>query len=208
MDKVIFKGNDVNDLLSWRNENKALVRRGVMPIKAIQMIFPDTKISIKCIRKTLDNVTFQINQNGISKGAMKIKVKNDGYVIDKIPKGYNEENVMSVVTVYFSLMALMTYGDGVNYTPQELDVLDSVVSKTKKLNKEVPIHTKKQTSITYLLHRGANGRISVGSKGHHNSPKGEFNVRGHFRHYSNGNVVWIDEYKKGTGKRKDKIYRF
>ena len=84
MDKVIFKGNDVNDLLSWRDENRALVRRGIMPIKAIQMIFPDTKISIKCIRKTLDNVTFQFNQNGISKGAMKIKVKNDGYVIDKI----------------------------------------------------------------------------------------------------------------------------
>lgn len=208
MDKVIFKGNDVNDLLSWRDENRALVRRGIMPIKAIQMIFPDTKISIKCIRKTLDNVTFQFNQNGISKGAMKIKVKNDGYVIDKIPKGYNEENVMSVVTVYFSLMALMTYGDRVDYTPQELDVLDSIVSKTKKLNKEVPIHTKKQPSITYLLHRGANGRISVGSKGHHNTPNGEFNVRGHFRHYSNGKVVWIDEYKKGTGKRKDKIYRF
>lgn len=210
MDKVIFKDDDVNRLLEWRDtgNNAELVRRCPMPCKAIQMVFPDTQISIKCIRKKWDEVTFQVNEQGRSVGAIKIVILiTGGYKIKQQPKHYNDENVMSVATVYFSLIALMTYGDGVEYTPKELDVLDSVVEKDdKKLNKYVP-HTKKQPSITYLLHRGANGRISVGSKGHHNSPRGEFKVRGHFRHYENGSVVWISEYKKGTGKRKDKIYR-
>ncbi|MGN0558388.1 MAG: hypothetical protein ACI4IS_02940 [Acutalibacteraceae bacterium] len=37
--------------------------------------------------------------------------------------------------------------------------------------------------------------------GHHRSPEGVFEVRGHFRHYKNtGKVVWIDGYLKGTDK--------
>lgn len=31
----------------------------------------------------------------------------------------------------------------------------------------------------------------------HKSPKGVFNVRGHFRRYKDGKVIWIDEYMKG-----------
>lgn len=34
--------------------------------------------------------------------------------------------------------------------------------------------------------------------GHHRSPEGVFKVRGHFRRYKNGKVIWIDEFLKGT----------
>lgn len=35
--------------------------------------------------------------------------------------------------------------------------------------------------------------------GHHRSPEGIFEVRGHFRHYKkSGKIVWIDNYLKGT----------
>ena len=33
--------------------------------------------------------------------------------------------------------------------------------------------------------------------GHHRSPEGVFAVRGHFRKYQNGKVIWIDSYLKG-----------
>ena len=37
--------------------------------------------------------------------------------------------------------------------------------------------------------------------GHHRSPEGVFEVRGHFRHYKRtGKIVWIDSYMKGTDK--------
>ena len=35
----------------------------------------------------------------------------------------------------------------------------------------------------------------------HKSPEGEFGVRGHYRRYKSGKVVWIDAYKKGTKKQ-------
>lgn len=34
----------------------------------------------------------------------------------------------------------------------------------------------------------------------HRSPQGIFSVRGHFRRYKNGHVIWIDEYLKGIDK--------
>lgn len=33
---------------------------------------------------------------------------------------------------------------------------------------------------------------------HHRSPEGVFSVRGHFRHYQDGKVIWIDEFLKGV----------
>lgn len=37
--------------------------------------------------------------------------------------------------------------------------------------------------------------------GHHRSPEGVFEVRGHFRRYKNtGKIIWIDSYLKGTDK--------
>ncbi len=35
---------------------------------------------------------------------------------------------------------------------------------------------------------------------HHRSPEGVFEVRGHFRKYKSGKIVWIDSYLKGTDK--------
>lgn len=37
----------------------------------------------------------------------------------------------------------------------------------------------------------------------HKSPNGVFSVRGHFRKYKSGKVIWIDEYLKGTEKEKE-----
>lgn len=33
-----------------------------------------------------------------------------------------------------------------------------------------------------------------------------FDVMGHYRHYKNGSVVWINQYRKGTGKKESSIY--
>ena len=45
------------------------------------------------------------------------------------------------------------------------------------------------------------------AKGSHRSPRGSY-VRGHYRHYKSGKVVWIEEYQKGTGKaEKGKTYK-
>ena len=67
--------------------------------------------------------------------------------------------------------------------------------------------TKRKSKRTTYILRSINGALSAVPRGSHASPRGIFTVRGHYRHYKSGKVVWIAEYKKGTGKRKSKTYK-
>lgn len=208
MDKCVMTNSDVERLFEWRDRHIELTRRCPCPLKGIEIILTDAKCRLKCVRD--DDILTIIYSVGDFKCKYVLKVLPSLYyrLIKTTCKDFDERILQDVAGLYFALMALMTYGDDVEYTPKELDVLDEVV--TRKLNKKQGVHTRKkssQPSITYLLSRGAGDSISVKAKGHHASPRGEFSVRGHFRRYKNGNVVWIDEYRKGTGKRKDKVYK-
>ena len=55
-------------------------------------------------------------------------------------------------------------------------------------------------SATYIL-KSFNDGLSLVKQGSHNSPQGQFGVRGHYRHYKNGKTIWIASYTKGTGKK-------
>lgn len=66
---------------------------------------------------------------------------------------------------------------------------------------------KKQGKRTTYILRSINGTLSAVPRGSHASPSGIFTVRGHYRHYKSGKVVWVAEYKKGTGKQKGKTYK-
>lgn len=72
------------------------------------------------------------------------------------------------------------------------------------------VNTKKildDTAAQMGLLRSINGALSAVPRGSHASPRGIFTVRGHYRHYKSGKVVWVAEYKKGTGKQKGKTYK-
>lgn len=217
MDKCILKVGDRDKLFEWRDRNKELVRRSPMPVKGIEIFCEDENVKLKCVRKgnELEIRIYYLFDKTLPTVLVVSEYKplQNGYAIRRIRPDYVDKGVaQEALSIYCSLMALMTYGDDIEYTEPELDVLDSVVvnqHNTEKFNRSVHTHTTKsqQPSITYLLNRESSGRLSVRGKGHHASPKGEFRVRGHFRHYANGNVVWVAEYKKGTGKRKDKVYK-
>ena len=109
--------------------------------------------------------------------------------------------------MYFALMALIVYGDDVQYTEQELDIIDSITTekpKAKPAQKQTHI---KRDNVIYLFNKEPSGKLSVKRKGERRSPHGQFNVRGHFRHLKGGKVIWIAEYKKGTGAKKNKTYK-
>ena len=58
-------------------------------------------------------------------------------------------------------------------------------------------------AVTYGKHkiftiRNYNGNPYAVSTRSHKSPEGVFPVRGHFRRYKDGKVIWIDEYFKGV----------
>lgn len=49
--------------------------------------------------------------------------------------------------------------------------------------------------ITLRKYKDSVYAVPVGS---HRGPEGVFSVRGHFRRYQNGKIIWIDEFLKGT----------
>lgn len=104
-------------------------------------------------------------------------------------------------TVYGSLMALMVYGnDGVEHHEY------STGKSNGKSNGKSSAARQRKAEATYILRR-SNGRVGVRQQGSHASPNGVFTVRGHWRHYKSGKEVWIAEYRKGCGKKKNKTYK-
>lgn len=208
MDKVIFKIKDVDALLAWRDNHPDLVRSLPMPLKALEFIFPESGWSFKAIREK-EFITFHPALHGKPVGKMKLRVCPGGKLAmvkrDNILKG---EDVETIITVYCSTMALMVYGNGsrvVETTPS------LVVSQKPTEARESVSGNKKgkdtRNGVTYILRATRDGVAAI-PQGGHASPSREFSVRGHFRHYKSGKVVWVDEYRKGTDQKKKKSKRY
>lgn len=197
MNKIVFKNADVNWLLTWRDEHKEEVRTAPAPVKSIQMEFPEVKKIIKCIRDG-KRLRLALNENGFSKGHCDMELALNGWRLLK-QKGLQQDQIQTMLTVYSSLMALMVYG-----APQERSA--TTLPKKKRTCGKTPKHSSTAKGITYILRR-SNAECSVVMKGLHRSPSGVFSVRGHYRHYKNGKVVWVNEYKKGEGNKKRKNYK-
>lgn len=114
----------------------------------------------------------------------------------------SNDDKQSVLTVYASVMALMVFGRSDLKTPEHKEHQTASSSKnlTKKPKKSKP------SGVTYIFtHSGKEPHIAI--KGSHSSPQGIFSVRGHYRRYKSGKVIWIAQYMKGTGRKTDKSYR-
>lgn len=197
MDRIVFTSADVDWLLTWRDEYKEEVRIAPAPVKSIQMEFPEVKKTIKCIRDG-KRLRLALNENGFSKGHCDMELALNGWRLLK-QKGLQQDQIQTMLTVYSSLMALMVYG-----VPQERDT--ATLPKRKRTYGNTPKHSSTAKGITYILRRSSAGG-SVLASGSHRSPSGVFSVRGHYRHYKNGKVVWVNEYKKGEGSKKRKNYK-
>ena len=208
MDKVIFKIKDVDALLEWRDNHPDLVRSLPMPLKALEFIFPESGWSFKAIREK-EFITFHPALHGKPVGKMKLRVCPGGKLAmvkrDNILKG---EDVETIITVYCSTMALMVYGIGSRVVDTALS--PSVSQKPAEARESVSSGKKgkdTRNGVTYILRATRDGVAAI-PQGSHASPSREFSVRGHFRHYKSGKVVWVDEYRKGTDQKKKKSKRY
>lgn len=208
MDKVIFKIKDVDALLAWRDNHPDLVRSLPMPLKALEFIFPESGWSFKAVREK-EFITFHPALHGKPVGKMKLRVCPGGKLAmvkrDNILKG---EDVETIITVYCSTMALMVYGIGSRVVDTALS--PSVSQKPTEARESVSSSEKgkdTRNGVTYILRATRDGVAAI-PRGSHASPSGEFSVRGHFRHYKSGKVVWVDEYRKGTDQKKKKSKRY
>ena len=195
--------SDVQKLLAWRDEHKDLVRSMPCPLREVEIRIVDNGLTVKCFR-TEKKLKLYVERNANRLGHVTFTPIGDGLwnkkastlVADCSPR----ETEQGALTLYDSLMALMTYG------PRKAPV------ESKKAKSNSPSHrgnTQKSSSkegICYIIH-SERGGISVAPKGSHASPSCTFSVRGHYRHYKSGKTIWISEYEKGTGRNREKTYR-
>ena len=143
-----------------------------------------------------------LSMNGKQMGSTLFRLREDNMwatVPGKNKMKVDKDNLQAVLTVYCTLMALMTYAE-----PVQTERIKTVQKDGHKPARAKPKKPQKRT--TYIIRR-CNGTILAAPSGSHKSPGGTFTVRGHYRRYKSGKVVWIAEYKKGTGKQKSKTYK-
>lgn len=202
MDKIVLSREDIEFVLKWRDEHKEFVRLGVNPLRTVKIICPDSGFTLTAIREAV-GLRIGITQNGKSLGSLEYEFLNNGmYRMTKDKAKISNEDKQSVLTVYASVMALIVFGKSTAEMPETKEY--QTASSSKKLTKRSK--KSKRSGVTYILTcSGKEPHIAV--KGSHSSPQGIFSVRGHYRRYKSGKVIWIAQYTKGTGKRADKTYR-
>ena len=200
MDKIRLSSEDIEFILQWRDEHKDLVRLGMSPLKAVKIVCYESGYTITAVREG-KLLNFGINDRGKSLGKLVFETLGNGMcsLVKNTTKLQNEDR-QAVLTVYSSAMALLIFGRA-TIQRDETDVREVVPHKPKKTSKK-----SQRKGYTYILGRSGN-EPHLMVKGSHSSPSGMFSVRGHFRHYKSGKVVWIAEYTKGCGKKKDKTYK-
>lgn len=199
MDKIIVTADDIERLLVWRDEHRDEVRSGPAPLKAVEIIVETTGWHIKGIRDGM-KLRLHLNQNGKPLGHCEFHRRSDGmWASTKNRMRVSKDDLQSVLTVYCTLMALMVYGKS--------EAAEEIEPRMGNAHKPHKGSTRKQRGQTTYILRTINGTLLAAPRGSHASPSGTFTVRGHYRHYKSGKVVWIAEYKKGTGKKKSKTYK-
>lgn len=201
MDKVELSVKDIEALLKWRDQHPQEVKSHPAPLKAVEIVMPHNGYRIKGIREG-DQLRLHLSQNGTQLGNCRFVRRPDGmWASTRNRMQVGRDDLQAVLTVYCSVMALMAYGlrevEPQDATPHEPGPKPSPSKRPTK---------RKSKRTTYIL-RSINGALSAVPRGSHASPRGIFIVRGHYRHYKSGKVVWVSEYQKGTGKRKGKTYK-
>lgn len=208
MDKILYSKDDVEFLLSWRDKHLDEVRKYACPIKAIKIISKVNGTICTCVRNG-NTINVSVTLNGKHYGKIVAEILYMGmYHVDtnRTSKIFTSDAIQSIMTVYASTMALLAYGNETT-KPSKQIIHKSDDSKPKDNKKNKKKQSKSKSSgITYVLRRDSKNAVII-PHGKHRSPQGTFNVRGHFRHYRDGKIIWIEEYSKGCGDKKSKTYK-
>lgn len=199
MDKILLSAKDIEYLLKWRDEHQDLVRRHDCPLAAVKIVCTESGFVLTAIRDNKE-LSIGVTQGGTKVGKLVFAILPFGMMALAKNKGnIPKDDVQSVLTVYCSLMALLVHG-GYREEPSEN------AEQRRQTHKNSSNRPKKKSGgVTYILHTKGGTRIAP--KGSHRSPSGTFSVRGHYRRYKSGKVIWINEYKKGEGKKKERTYK-
>ena len=196
MDIIHIDAASYDKLMNWQEENRELVK-AIAPynkyyFRRAEVVFTDSNI-VGYFDFKRDLLRLRIKRNKKQIANCHIVPKPDDFDNDygiyfdltandeSLPYDDACDVIRVVADTYIAYNALLIYGnlvDGSSITPR---------ARTEDGDKH------------YFVREYDNKIYAVSSHAHR-SPEGVFSVRGHFRKYKSGKVIWIDEYLKGTDK--------
>lgn len=136
------------------------------------------KFSLKFNKKLFAKGEFFPTPEGVNDFQMHYKLAEEAEMSQE------QLNLMMIlITSYVHTNAFLWYGNFLDRDKREF----SAVGTNRNGNKTI-------------VFRPFQNQLYAASVGHHRSPEGVFQVRGHFRRYQTGKVIWIDGFMKGVDK--------
>lgn len=218
VDKIVISNNNKMELIiQWYKDNEFLLKdrewktpinRGFVELREEHLGFSFDNHGVKTIMtiyaKQVDVIngeykpiiTFDYNvMTGIKNNQIYHTPKN--LIINMRQILIMDNTIEKECLKYRAIMSYMVYNR--EYKVSENKTVHTKTTAVKYSNKH---YNSLQTRV-YIF----NDKTTVG---HHNSPSYEFEVRGYYRHYKNGKVIWVDGFTKckGKGKPQNKNYQF
>lgn len=201
MVKIPLTAEQVEKLLAWRDQHKELVRALVIPFPECSII-SENGMKIRAEYGGIDGF-YMFTVTDCNARSVKGKFVFDPEsmkVFHESPK-LSQEETQTTITVWATVSAYI-----VNFQPELVEAdrkepKSSGATVHKAIGKAA---NKASGRVVYLkpivfTHEGENA-----VKRKYTPCENAFSVRGHYRHYKSGKVVYIQPYEKNTGKDKDK----
>lgn len=194
MDIIHIDAASYDKLMSWQEENRELVK-AIAPynkyyFRRAEVVFTDSNI-VGYFDFKRDLLRLRIKRNKRQIANCHIVSKPDDFDNDYgiyFNLTANDESlsyddtcdiIRIVANTYIAYNALLIYGNLVD-------------------GSSITTRARTEGGDKHYFVREYDNKIYAVSSHTHRSPEGVFSVRGHFRKYKSGKVIWIDEYLKGT----------
>lgn len=185
-----------NYLREWAAENKRYVQ-GCPPLASdFELVFEKTTLRLYLKKRRFGfHFSFK-NEALIAKGKIKSTPAgvNDYLIsfelcddVEQLPINKKEKIIVMMrgyIATFIHANAFLMYGNILN-------------------EKEYIAAGRNEGGIKVITFRKYKEKIYAVHTSSRKSPEGVYSVRGHFRYYKSGKVIWIDEYMKGTEKYDD-----
>lgn len=188
MNKIYIDQEGWEPLEQWQKENAGFVLSADPYFKEVELHYSDStvvayamwqrdhwKINVKSDEGILGTLYIERTKDGNHDFGIQVKEKSNLH---------DPAFFRRIAGNFLVINAYLTYGNLLQ-------------------DKHVVLLGRNEGNDKVIVFRAFEGRTYAVSTSTHRSPEGIFSVRGHFRRYKDGKVIWIDEYLKGVEKDGD-----
>lgn len=198
MVKIPLTSEQIIRLLEWRDGNKELVRAAVIPFPECS-ILSENGMKIRAKQdEALDSV-YHITVTDTKAHEVKGRftyATQTGYVWMGSPK-LSHDDTQTAITIWGTVSAYV-----VNFQPEVIEKDQETQTAHPRTRRAAA--NKPADRVVYLKPIVYSSSQESPVKRKYTPCENAFSVRGHYRHYKSGKVVYVQPYEKNTGKEKDK----